>query len=180
MHRVLVAVVAALVIVGVAGEVRRLTWSSEQLQAHAARAADALAAQRRAIDPLMRPNAAEKTLRAAATTPAGLVLLRKRLADRLLLSVCVLSSLAVLTVFLWRRNRVAHALCVVTCGIVTAGALSGLISAVRGYRLVGDAVVTWELSELIVLAVLGLAAVVVAMLERTRAEFSTSLHSAAG
>jgi hypothetical protein len=164
MHRVLVALVAVVVIVGVVGEVRRLTWSDEQLQAHAARAADALAAQRKAADPLMRPGPAEKMLRSAATTPVGLQQLRRRLKDRLLLSICVLSSLTILTVFLWRRNRIAHAICVVTCAIVTAGALSGLVSAVRGYRLVGDTVVTWELVELLLLAVLGLAVVVVAML----------------
>ena len=180
MHRVLVALVAALVIAGVVGEVRRLSWSNADLQAHAGRAADALAAQRKAVDLLARPNAAEKALRAAATTPTGLGILRKRLSDRVLASFGVLALLAVVAIFLWLRNRIAHAVCVVTCALVTAGAVAALVPAVRAYKLVGDRVVTWELVELLLLAALGLATVVVAMLDRTRAEFrpdeSATMH----
>jgi hypothetical protein len=171
MHRVLFALVAALVVAGVAGEVRRLTWSNADLQAHAGRAADALAARRKSEDRLMRPNEPEKALRSAATTPQGLQMLRKRLSERVLASFGVLAMLAVIAIFLWLRHRIAHAACVVTCTLVTAGAMAALVPAVRAYELVGDKVVRWELAELLLLGGLGLATVVVAMLDRTRAEF---------
>ncbi len=182
MIRVLIALVAALVVVGTAGVIRRASFSDAQLAEHAKRAADALAAARLQLDPrgLIHAGPSEKALRAAAAGGQGLQLLRKKLADRALTSMGVLLVLLVIAFGLWRRSRLAHYAGVAACVLIAAGALAALVPAVRAYRLVHDGVVTWELGELVLLAALALAFVIVAMLERTRRELSTSLHPVAG
>jgi hypothetical protein len=166
MIRLLVALVAALVAVGVAGIARRLSLSDGQLAAHASRAADALAAARHAADPrgLIRPGPSEKALQAASKPGAGLQALRRKLSDRALASIGVLIVLVAIAIGLWRRSRLAHGAGVATCALIAAGALAALLPAVRAFRLVHDGVVLWELVELSLLAVLALAFVVVGML----------------
>jgi hypothetical protein len=182
MMRVLIALVVALIVVGTAGVVRRLSFSDAQLMAHARRAADALAQTRHGLDPrgLISASPSEKALRAAAAGGPGLQLLRKKLSDRALTSMGVLVVLLVIAFGLFRRSRLAYGAGVATCVLIGAGALAALVPALRVYRLVGDGVVAWELVELLLLAVVAVAFVVIAMLERTRGELSTSLHRVAG
>ena len=166
MIRVLIALLAALVVVGTAGVVRRLSFTDARLMEHARRAADALASTRHGLDPrgLISASPPEKALRAAAAGGPGLQLLRKKLSDRALASMGVLVVLLVIALGLFRRSRLAHGVGVATCVLIAAGALAALWPALRAYRLVGDGIVAWELCELMLLAVLAVAFVVISML----------------